>query len=383
MEYQKCPVSDICGGCDYQGLSNDKQCQKKQERIEKLFRNIIKVQPIIKSEHPFAYRNKVQVSFGKDEKGKIIVGNYAKDSHFLVPINDCMICDEKILEIIRSFRTLLNKYHISVYDEKAGKGCMRHLLIRSSSIGEYMAVMVTGSPRINHEKELLSDIRKYNPELKTVIHNINNRFTSMILGEKSRTLYGKGYINDELLGCTFRISPSSFYQINRFQTEKLYAKAIEYAGLKGNEKLIDAYCGTGTIGILMSRHVKEVIGVEVNEDAVKDAIINKRNNGIKNINFVCDDAGRFMKKLAYDKEKIDVAVMDPPRSGASREFLKSLCMLRPERIVYISCGPDTLRRDVSYLLKEGYSLKKLQPVDMFPFSEHIENVALLVRRQDT
>ncbi|MBR2578088.1 MAG: 23S rRNA (uracil(1939)-C(5))-methyltransferase RlmD, partial [Erysipelotrichaceae bacterium] len=347
MEYQKCPVADLCGGCDYQVISYSRQCSIKQERIEELFKNLIKVQPIIKAEDPFNYRNKVQVSFGRDEKGKIIVGNYAKNSHYLIPIDECMICDEKIIGIIRSVRTLINKHHISIYDERAQKGCMRHLLIRSSSLGEYMVVLVTGSPHISREKELVSDIRKYNPDVKTIVHNINRRFTSMILGDRSRVLYGKGYITDELLGCRFRISPSSFYQVNRFQTEKLYSKAIEYADLKGNERVIDAYCGTGTIGILMSRYAKEVIGVEINQEAIRDAGINKRSNGISNISFICDDAGRFMKKAAKNSEHADVVVMDPPRSGASMDFLKSLCILKPDRIVYISYGPDSLRRDVS------------------------------------
>ena len=374
-EYKKCPVSDICGGCDYQGIPYPKQCELKQDRIVKLFKNKTTIKSFVKAENSFNYRNKIQVTFGKDQNGKIVVGNYAKDSHFLVPIDDCMICDEGALEIIKSFKTLANKYHISIYDERIKKGCLRHLLIRVSSNNEYMVVIVTASPHINKEKELINDLLKYNKNIKSIIHNINNSYTSMILGKKNRTLYGKPYIVDELLNNKFRISASSFYQVNHTQAEKLYKTAIEFANFKGNEVVIDAYCGTGTIGIILSKYVKEVIGVEINEDAIKDAIINKKNNNISNIEFICDDAGKFMNKLSRNKKHIDVVIMDPPRSGASEEFLKSLIRLNPKRIVYISCNPETLNRDLNYLKRYNYICKKLQSFDMFPYTEHIETIA--------
>ena len=373
----KCPLADVCGACDLQGRSYAEQLKIKQERIEKLFSKIVRVSPIIGSPEHLFYRNKVQVSFGKDEKGKTVVGNYVKDSHYLVPIDECMICDEKIIDIIRSIRTIVNRHHLSVYDERAGRGTMRHVLVRSTSRGEYMVVLVTSSPHIKDEKEVVKDIVRYNPSIRSIIHNINMAHTSMILGEKSRLLYGKAYITDKLLGHEFRISASSFYQINRFQTENLYRKAVEYASLSRDETLIDAYCGTGTMGIIMSSAAREVIGVELNKDAVRDANENKRANRVKNISFIEDDAGRFMRRLSSAKRKIDVVVMDPPRSGSDEAFLRSLCILRPQRVVYVSCNPDTLLRDVLYLRKQGYELKKLQPVDMFPYTEHCETVVLL------
>ena len=379
-DYNKCPVAELCGGCDYQGVPYPKQCELKQDRINKLFKNKTTIKSFVKTENPFNYRNKIQVTFGKDQKGKIIVGNYAKDSHFLIPIDDCMICEKGTLEIIKSFKTLANKYHISIYDERIKRGCLRHLLIRVNSTNEYMVVIVTASPHINKEKELICDLLKYNKNIKSVIHNINNSYTSMILGKKSRTLYGKPYIVDELLDNKFRISASSFYQVNHSQAEKLYSTAIDFADFKGNETVIDAYCGTGTIGIILSKHVKEVIGVEINEDAIKDAIINKKNNKIDNIEFVCDDAGKYMTKLSRNKKHIDVVIMDPPRSGASKEFLNSLIKLKPNKVVYISCNPETLNRDLNYLNKNGYLSKKLQAFDMFPFTEHVECIALLSRK---
>lgn len=376
-EYKKCPVAGICGGCDYQGVPYLKQCELKQDKIIKLFKNKTTIKSFVEAENPFNYRNKIQVTFGKDPKGKIVVGNYAKDSHFLVPIDDCMICDEGALDIIKSFKTLANKYHISIYDERIQKGCLRHLLIRVNSNNEYMLVIVTASPHINKETELIRDLLKYNKNIKSIIQNINNSYTSMILGKKNRTMYGKPYLVDELLNNKFRISAASFYQINHAQAEKLYSTAIDFANFKGNETVIDAYCGTGTIGIILSKYVKEVIGVEINEAAIKDAIINSKNNKVSNIEFVCDDAGKFMNKLSRNKMHIDVVIMDPPRSGASEEFLKSLVRLSPNKIVYISCNPDTLNRDLNFLIKNNYSCKKLQSFDMFPYTEHIETVVLL------
>lgn len=374
-----CKYADICGGCDYQGFSYTKQLKLKQERIKNLFSNFVDVLPIIGSNPYLNYRNKVQVTFGKDEKGNIVVGNYAKNSHFLVPIDDCQICDDRTITIVNSIRNLIKKYHISIFDERIKKGCMRHLLIRTSSLNEIMLVIVTGSPFINKEKEFIHDALKYNPNITTIVHNINREHTSMILGNSNKVLYGNGYILDELMGLKFKISASSFYQINHNQTINLYSKAIEYANFKGDERLLDSYCGTGTIGLLMSKYVKEVIGVEINNAAIKDANKNKAINKIYNIDFICNDAGKYIHKLAFDKEKIDVVVMDPPRSGASKEFLKSLSILKPKKIIYISCNPDTLLRDVQYLMKNDYKLIKIQPVDMFPFTSHVETVVLMSR----
>lgn len=376
-ENNVCKYADVCGGCDYQGLSYTKQLELKQEKINDLFPKEKNILPIIPSDPYINYRNKVQVTFGRNEKKNIVVGNYAKDSHYLVPIEECMICDLKIIEIINSIVRLIKKYHISIYDEQVKKGTMRHLLIRSSSLNEYMVIIVTGSPHINYQKEFIRDIKKFNPLVKTIIHNINNQHTSMILGPKSAVRYGKGFIKDELMGYRFKISPSSFYQINHSQAEKLYTNAIKYADLSKDDVVIDAYCGTGTIGIILSKYVKEVIGVEINKDAIKDAIENAQINEVNNISFVCDEAGKYMRKLAKNKKKIDIVIMDPPRSGANEDFLNSLITLKPRKVVYISCNPDTLKRDLTYLQKHNYQIKNIQPVDMFPYTMHIEIVVSL------
>ena len=241
-----------------------------------------------------------------------------------------------------------------------------------------MVVLVTGTTDIVNKDKIVKDIVKFNPEVKTVIQNINNRHTSAILGNRNYVLYGKGYIKDELCGLRFKISADSFFQVNKKQTETLYNTAIDLADLKENEVLIDAYCGTGTIGMVASRYVKKVIGVESNESAIKDAISNKKNNNIKNIEFICDDAGRYMDKLSKTGTHIDTVIMDPPRSGSSIKFMSSMVKMAPDKVVYVSCNPDTLRNDLKYLTKY-YKIEKIQPVDMFPYTQHVETVVKLVR----
>ena len=242
-----------------------------------------------------------------------------------------------------------------------------------------MVVLVLGSPILPSSNNFVKALRKEHPEITTVVLNINDRKTSMILGEREKVLYGKGFIRDELCGCTFRISPKSFYQVNPVQTEILYQKAIEFAHLTGKESVIDAYCGIGTIGIVASDRAKRVIGVELNAEAIRDAKINSRMNKIENIEFYANDAGRFMVELADADEHIDVVFMDPPRSGSTEEFLSSVVTLSPRKVVYISCGPDTLARDLKYLTTHGYQVLKITPFDLFPFTEHTEVVTLLTR----
>ena len=378
-EIQRCPYAAYCGGCTMQGIDYQEQLKRKQEKMNSLFGSLFLPLAIKGAKEPLHYRNKVQFTFGKDEKGRIFLGNYAPDSHILIPVKDCLICDEEAVKFAQSVCTLANRYRISIFNEHTYKGALRHILIRTTSLEETMVVLVSGSPHIYHEEELVRDLLKKHPSIKTVVKNLNSRHTSMILGEKNITLYGKGYITDELLGCRFRISPSSFYQVNKTQTAVLYQTAIDFADLKGEETLLDTYCGTGTIGILMSKKAKKVIGVEINPSAVKDAVRNAKNNHIDNIEFLCDDAGRFMRRMASSKRKIDAVVMDPPRSGSDETFLRSLCQLSPKKVIYISCGPETLRRDLNYLVKRGYKIEKLQPVDMFPYTDHVECVVLMSR----
>lgn len=368
-----CPVSKYCGGCQLQGIAYKKQLQTKQKEIETLFRKYKKIKPIIGMVDPLNYRNKVQVSFGYDESHNVICGNYVASTHTIVPVENCMICDEGANQIINSIIKLIIKYKISVFDEDVMKGCIRHILIRATRTGEYMVVLVTGSFTIAKKDLFIKDIIKYNKQVKTIVQNINNKRTSMILGNRNITLYGKGYIIDRLFKLTFRISPSSFYQVNKSQVEMLYEAAILAAKLNKDEVLIDAYCGTGTIGLVASRFCKNVIGVEINKDAIKDANINMKANKIKNVEFVCDDASRFMSKLARTKTNIDVVIMDPPRTGSDKKFMDAIFKLRPKKIVYVSCNPYTLKEDLNYLSKY-YKVNSMQPVDMFPYTNHIEVV---------
>ncbi len=375
----KCKVSEYCGGCQYQGIEYEKQLQLKQEAIEKLLSKYGKVNPIIGCKNPLHYRNKVQVTFGLDDNRKVICGNYVPSSHFIVPVDDCLICDEKANEIINSVKRLVIKHHINIFDEHTLRGCLRHILIRSTSQDEYMLVLVTGSPTIRNGDLFIKDILKYNPCITTIVQNINNRHTSMILGDRNINLYGKGYVYDTLYGLEFRISAQSFYQVNKTQTEVLYKTAIKAADLNSDEILMDAYCGTGTIGLACASRCKSVIGVEINRQAIRDAVFNMKNNHIENAVFVSDDAGRYMEKFAKEKSHIDCVIMDPPRTGSDYKFMSSLVKLSPKKVVYVSCGPTTLKDDLRYLTKY-YDVKMIQPVDMFPYTEHVETVVSLVRK---
>ena len=378
---QVCSVAKKCGGCRYQGVSYEEQLRKKQRYTEGLLKKFGKVEPIIGMEDPYYYRNKVHAAFGRDRKGNIISGIYEERSHHIVSVDDCMIEDKKSQEIIRTIRGMLKSFKIKTYDEDTGYGLLRHVLVRRGfSTGEIMVVLVTVSPIFPSKNNFVKALRKEHPEITTVVLNVNDRQTSMVLGERNIVLYGPGFIKDRLMGLTFRISPSSFYQVNPVQTEVLYGKAMEFAGMTGKERVVDAYCGTGTIGIIASRNARDVIGVELNRDAIRDARMNARENKIRNVRFVPGDAGWFMEGMAAEGEKVDVVLMDPPRAGSDRKFLHSLLTLSPDKIVYVSCNPETLARDLAYLTKRDYQVKKIQPVDMFPVTDYVETVCLLSRK---
>lgn len=373
-----CSVAKKCGGCQYQGVAYQEQLKKKQKMEEDLFKKFCKVEPIIGMKNPCHYRNKVQSVFGRDRKGNIISGTYEANSHRIVPVEECMIEDVKAQEIIRTVRKLLPSFKIKTYNEDNGYGLLRHVMVRRGfKSGEIMVILVLGSPILPSKNNFVKALRKEHPEISTVVLNVNDKKTSMVLGDREINLYGKGFIRDELCGCTFRISPKSFYQVNSVQTEILYQTAIDYAELTGKETVIDAYCGIGTISLIAAKHAKKVIGVELNGDAVKDAKINAKENNISNAEFYKGDAGDFMVKMAENGQKADVVFMDPPRSGSDEKFMSSVVKLNPKRVVYVSCGPDTLERDLKYLKKHGYEAKKIQPVDMFPFTEHCETVVKL------
>ncbi len=374
----KCPVSDYCGACQYQGIDYAKQLQIKQEYEEKLLSNFCHVNEIIGMDDPYNYRNKVQFSFGYDDQKNLISGYYLPDSHRLFNVDECMLADKGINRIYNSIKKIISSLKIPVYDERSHRGFLRHVLIRMSNLNEYMIVLVTAADKVFNIEELVNQIIRFNPEVTTVIQNINFENTSMILGNKNIVLFGKGYITDELLGHRFRISPSSFYQVNKRQTEVLYATALKAAELNAKDVVIDAYCGTGTIGLCAADRVKKVIGIELNEDAIKDANINKQLNGINNAEFICADAGKYMLQLSKTKRKIDCVIMDPPRSGSDQKFMSSLVKMNPSKVVYISCNPQTLKRDLNFL-KSYYEIEKIIPVDMFPFTSHVETVVKLIR----
>lgn len=379
---EKCPYSKKCGSCEYQGMTYEKQLAKKQKQVKELLGKYGKVLPIIGMETPVRYRNKVHAVFGHLRNGKTVSGVYEKGSHRIVNIEDCMIQDELSTKIIKDIHGLLRSFKIKTYDEDSGYGLLRHVLVRRGFYsGDVMVVLVAGSPIFPSKNNFVKALRKLYPQITTVVLNVNDKKTSMVLGERNITLYGKGFIEDTLCGCVFRISPSSFYQINPVQTEKLYTKAMEFAGLSGKERVIDAYSGIGTIGIVAAKSAKEVVCVELNQDAVRDAVSNAKRNQMKNISFYQKDAGEFLVQMARQGEKVDVVFMDPPRSGSTEEFLSSVVTMAPKKVVYISCNPQTQARDLAYLAKQGYRVEKVQPVDMFPFTGHVESVCLLSKVQ--
>jgi 23S rRNA (uracil1939-C5)-methyltransferase len=377
-----CPYSKLCGGCNYQGIEYEEQLNKKQSYVNELLSEFAKVNDIIPAENPYQYRNKVHASYIY-QKGNVLAGMYQENSHKLVAIDSCQIEDQKARAIVQDIKNLIKSFKLTIYDEVEKRGFLRHVLVRTGyKTGQVLVTLVVGEPMFPSKNNFVKALLKLHPEITTIIMNINNKKTSMILGDRENVIYGKGYIEDVLCGKTFRISPKSFYQINPVQTEILYNKAIEYACLTGKERVIDAYCGIGTIGIIASDFAKEVIGVELNKDAIKDAIANSKINKVSNIRFYNDDAGQFMLNLAANKEKVDIVLMDPPRAGSDEAFLNSVVRLSPNKVVYVSCNPETLARDLKYLVKNKYIVNNIQPVDMFPFTEHVECVVLITRAKE-
>lgn len=377
---QICKYHKKCGGCSYIESEYAKTLNIKQRYVENLLGQYWKVSKIIGMENPYYYRNKVHAAFGRDRKGNVISGIYEEDSHRIINIDKCMIENELADEMIGYIKSLLKSFKIKVYDEDTGFGLLRHILIRTGHVtGQVMVVLVLSSPILPSKNNFAKVLKEKFPQIATIVINVNDKKTSMVLGERDIVIYGKGYIEDILCGKKYRISPQSFYQINSVQTEVLYQKAVEFAGLKGNERVIDAYSGIGTIGMTVSDYAKEVLCVELNQSAVKDAIANAKANQVKNVRFVCDDAGRFMVKMAEQGQKADVVLMDPPRAGSDEKFLSSIVKLGPEKVVYVSCNPETLARDLRYLVKKGYEVTRACPVDMFPFSGHVESVVLLTK----
>lgn len=377
-----CPVAAKCGGCQLTRLSYAEQLQWKQQRVAELLDGICEVRPILGMDDPFHYRNKVHAVLAVDKAGKPISGVYAMGTHRVVPVRHCLIEDRRADRIIQTIVAMLPAYKLRIYNEYTHRGFLRHILIRTGHVtGQIMVVLVATSLEFPGKKAFVQELIQRHPEITTVVLNCNQRETSMVLGTKEITLYGEGYMEDELCGKRFRISPQSFYQVNAKQCEVLYRTAIDAAQLTGAETLLDAYCGTGTIGLCASDGCKQLIGVELNADAIRDAKENARRNGVENARFLCDDAGRFMQKLAKEGTAPDVVMMDPPRAGSDQKFLQSLLILKPKRVVYVSCNPETLARDLRVLVDGGYQAEWATPVDMFPGTEHVETVVLLSHKK--
>ncbi|MBR6392727.1 MAG: 23S rRNA (uracil(1939)-C(5))-methyltransferase RlmD [Eubacterium sp.] len=375
----ECKVNKKCGGCQNISIPYSEQLKHKQERLENLLTDFCKVEKIIGMENPYRYRNKVQSAFFFDyNHKKNVSGVYQSGSGKIIKTDSCLLENEKADKIINSVRKLLDSFKLRAYDTKKDVGFLRHVLVRTGfNTGEIMVVLVTAKPAFQSKNNFVKALLKDHPGITTIIQNVNPNGIPLTLSQRNNTLYGRGYIEDTLCGMKFRISPDSFYQVNPVQCEKLYDKAMEFANLTGNETVFDSYCGTGTIGLIASKKAKQVLGVELNKSAVKDAISNAKENGAENIYFLCGDAGEIIEDMANENEKFDVVFMDPPRAGSSVKFLNSLIKIKPEKIVYVSCNPETLARDLAILTKKHYRVKKIQGVDMFPHTKHIETVCLL------
>lgn len=375
---KRCPLYKKCGGCQIHNMDYEAQLDFKMKKVVRLLGRFHYVENIIGMDNPYHYRNKVQAAFGRDKQNRIISGVYQSSTHRIVPVDNCLIEDKKADEIIVTIRKLIKSFKLGTFDENKMVGFLRHVLVkRGFASGEIMVVLVTGTEEFKSKRSFINALLERHPDITTIVQNINNKRTNLVLGEKMITLYGDGVIKENLCGYTFTISPKAFYQINPVQTEILYNKAMEFADIKKSDIVIDAYCGTGTIGIIASKYAGHVYGVELNKDAVRDAKKNAKLNNIENIDFVNADAGRYMVNIADEGLKADVVIMDPPRAGSDVKFLKSLVKLSPKKVVYISCNPETLARDLMFLSKNRYKIRKIQPVDMFPHTEHVECAALL------
>lgn len=376
----RCPVSKKCGGCTMINVPYEEQTVRKQQRVEDLIGRYGRVDPIVRMKNPDHYRNKVTSVFAPDKKGKPVCGIYKAGTHEVVPVKACMLEDLRADRIIQTVFALMESFKIRVYDEDRRTGFLRYVQVRTArGTRQVMVTLVTAEAVFPQAKKFVNALVKRHPEITTVVQNINDKQTTMVLGEKEKVLHGPGYIEDVLCKKRFRISSRSFYQVNSLQTEKLYNIALDYAGFSGKERILDAYCGIGTIGIIASDRCKEVLSVELNPEAVKDARINVKLNNAQNVEVFRNDSGRFMKDMAAKNEKLDILFMDPPRSGASEEFIEAVLTLRPAKVVYVSCEPDTLARDLALLTEGGYAMKKAVPVDMFPYTEGVETVVLLTQ----
>jgi len=381
----KCKVCTACGGCCFQQLSYDEQLvyktNKVQEQLYKIGKIKYPVKPTVGMSNPYNYRNKIQIPFKTDHKGNPVYGFYRANTHEIIPIEQCYIEDERAYDILKTIKYLIPKYRIKTYDEDKRFGFLRHVLIRTGKYSnQIMVVLVTNGFDFPGRSNFIKELTQKCPQISTIIQNINSRHTNVILGEHEKTLYGKGYIEDTLCGLNYKISAKSFYQTNPEMTERLYQFAIESANITREDIVFDAYSGIGTIGLTAASHAKEVISAEIVKEAVVDAKDNAKRNNISNLKAYQADATEFILEMAKRKQHIDVLMMDPPRKGSTPDFISAVKELKPTRVVYISCDPSSLARDLRDFI-DMYKIEVIQPFDMFPQTFHVETVCLLTLKQ--
>ena len=371
-----------CGGCQIQELDYQKQLDVKTNEVKQVISRIGKLDDVVihdtlGMEHPFRYRNKAQFPIQKKDNMPVI-GFYKKKSHDLISTDECIIQHEVNDKIIKIIKTYIRAYNVSIYDEKTHKGLLRHLVTKVGfTTGEVMIVLVANGKKLPYLKELASVLKENIPGFKTLVVNVNTQKTNVILGKENIVAYGDGMIRDYIGELVFEISPLSFFQVNPLQTEVLYNKALEYANLGENDTVFDIYCGIGTISLFLAQKAKKVYGIEIVEDAIKDAKRNAKINNMDNVEFYVGKAEEVVPKMYKEGKRANVVVVDPPRKGCYEKVLDTIVSMEPDRVVYVSCNPSTLARDLAYLNERGYKCHEIQPVDMFPHSVHVENVAWL------
>jgi 23S rRNA (uracil1939-C5)-methyltransferase len=375
-----CPYSANCGGCQLQGVPYQEQIDEKMAIVEDVVGYYAPVAPIISMDDPTHYRNKSQSAYAM-KKGVVINGKYRLYSHELTPVKSCMLEDNETDVIFQTVNELMNTLYIEPYDEELDLGVIRHVLVRKSfSTNQIMVVLVSGTKKIPHKKDFLKLLLTRHPNITTVILNINNKQTSKVLGDdEGDILYGDGYIEDVLCGLTFEITEKSFYHVNSIQTEKLYDIAIKMAQLQETDTVLDAYSSVGALGLIAAKQgIKHLISVERNESSIMEAKLNASNNHIEDVEFICADPSAHCKLRAKAKEKVDVIFLEPSKNGTDERFLAAAMKMEPRKIIYISCNVDTLDRDLRYIERFGdYKVRGIQPFDMFPYTEHLENIVLI------
>ena len=368
-----------CGGCPLLELPYPEQLQQKETLVRSLLGKFSAPLPILGMEQPVYYRNKAIATF-TSVHGRLVYGLYEEGSHRVVPFQNCLLLDRRLNEILHAILETAVRCRFTAYDEDRRSGLLRHVVLRRGhDTGECSVTLITPSSFFPGSREFVRSLRAACPDVVTIVQNINPRKTSAVLGSQEKILFGKGFITDQLCGKKFDIGSRAFYQINPVQTERLYRTALEFAALRRNERVIDAYCGIGTIGLIAADQAKEVLGVELNSEAVRNAGRNARKNKTKHARFLHADAGELMNQMAKSGERADLVFLDPPREGASEQFLSALLRLSPPRVVYISCNPETQKRDLLLLTEGGYQVEKIRPVDLFPQTKHVETVVLLTK----